>query len=316
MSLSQSSSVKLIAVALVAALIGGGAFVLAASPPDPAPTADPLEAAMTFEVGVDRAVLSDLVILTATLSFSWELDIGALGVPVSHASMTIGLRTEIRADTSTCEAEVETAITVSAEFLTAAGPQVGQVEDVRSGPADIRPGCGQGNMKGDFSRHIPADLFLTDRSNIFAVWVTVGYFEVHPAGNGRLLLDSDVQSQGAVRDPATDDLWLDFDYPLETAVDGRRFKPLFAILTVDMDGKLNMNAHGDFGTTSIELGQSADHVQVVPQGDSLRVPKGAEKRHRGFFIIDRSRPISMSGDITGTVGNTGIDVLFSRGTIP
>ena len=32
--------------------------------------------------------------------------------------------------------------------------------------------------------------------------------------------------------------------PVKTAPDGRLYKPLFAVLCVDLDGRLNVNAHG------------------------------------------------------------------------
>jgi hypothetical protein len=42
-----------------------------------------------------------------------------------------------------------------------------------------------------------------------------------------------------------DSIWLDLSFPVLTAVDGRRFKPLFAPLIVDLDNRLNVNAHGN-----------------------------------------------------------------------
>jgi hypothetical protein len=70
-----------------------------------------------------------------------------------------------------------------------------------------------------------------------------------------------------------DSVWLDLGFPGRTAPDGRRFKPLFAPLIVDLDGRVNVNVHGNV------RGQGRTHVSnqgwgpwevnlgaVLPQG--------------------------------------------------
>jgi hypothetical protein len=42
-----------------------------------------------------------------------------------------------------------------------------------------------------------------------------------------------------------DSIWLDLGFPVLTAQDGRKFKPLFAPLVVDLDGRVNVNVHGN-----------------------------------------------------------------------
>jgi hypothetical protein len=51
----------------------------------------------------------------------------------------------------------------------------------------------------------------------------------------------DVDSDG---DGETDSIWVDLGMPVTTLADGRAVKPLFAILCTDLDGRLNVNAHG------------------------------------------------------------------------
>ncbi len=46
------------------------------------------------------------------------------------------------------------------------------------------------------------------------------------------------------QDGVADSIWVDLGLPVETAPDGRQYKPLFAIMVLDMDGKLNLNVHG------------------------------------------------------------------------
>jgi hypothetical protein len=51
----------------------------------------------------------------------------------------------------------------------------------------------------------------------------------------------DVDNDG---DGVPDSIWVDLGMPVRAAKDGKLYKPLFAILCEDMDGRLNLNAHG------------------------------------------------------------------------
>src|SRR5262249_55534636 len=42
-----------------------------------------------------------------------------------------------------------------------------------------------------------------------------------------------------------DSIWLDLDFPVRETPDGRKFKPLFAPLVLDLDGRVNVNVHGN-----------------------------------------------------------------------
>jgi hypothetical protein len=55
-----------------------------------------------------------------------------------------------------------------------------------------------------------------------------------------------------------DSVWLDLGYPVMTAPNGRKFKPLFAPLVLDLDGRLNVNVHGNI--------RGADGTHVSNQG--------------------------------------------------
>jgi hypothetical protein len=55
-----------------------------------------------------------------------------------------------------------------------------------------------------------------------------------------------------------DSVWLDLGYPVMTAPNGRKFKPLFAPLVLDLDGRLNVNVHGNI--------RGADATHVSNQG--------------------------------------------------
>lgn len=58
-------------------------------------------------------------------------------------------------------------------------------------------------------------------------------------------------------DGRRDSVWVDLGFPAQATADGRWFKPMFAVLCVDMDGRLNLNAHGN-----------PNHVVTSPYFDS------------------------------------------------
>ena len=66
-----------------------------------------------------------------------------------------------------------------------------------------------------------------------------------PAAPTLPLLPADTWDIDNDGDGIPDSIWIDLGLPVQTAPDGRKYKPLFAILCVDLDGRLNVNAHGN-----------------------------------------------------------------------
>jgi len=56
----------------------------------------------------------------------------------------------------------------------------------------------------------------------------------------------DVDTDG---DGIPDAVWVDFGFPVRSLPDGRLVKPLVAVQVVDLDGRLNVNAHGTYAQT-------------------------------------------------------------------
>lgn len=77
----------------------------------------------------------------------------------------------------------------------------------------------------------------------------------------------DVDNDG---DGFTDSIWVDFGAQVQTMPDGRRMKPLAAIMVLDQDGKININAHGHRGwAAGGPLGEYYKTLQTLPvMGDA------------------------------------------------
>ena len=84
----------------------------------------------------------------------------------------------------------------------------------------------------------------------------------------------DVDNDG---DGVADSIWVDLGMPVRAAKDGKLYKPLFAILCVDMDGRLNLNAHGSLAQTSTGYYQSP----TLPSGVSYAGGSAPANNHRG-----------------------------------
>ncbi len=80
----------------------------------------------------------------------------------------------------------------------------------------------------------------------FGTYTVTGAKVDHPNFNGGAFFDPingpwDIDNDG---DGIADSIWMDLGYPVQSTADGRLYKPLFAILCIDLDGRLNVNAHG------------------------------------------------------------------------
>lgn len=74
----------------------------------------------------------------------------------------------------------------------------------------------------------------------------------------------DVDSDG---DGTADSIWVDLGLPIQTDESGRKYKPLFAILCTDMDGRLNLNAHGN----QMQYLAAAANTPVITAGSTTAV---------------------------------------------
>ena len=60
----------------------------------------------------------------------------------------------------------------------------------------------------------------------------------------------DVDNDG---DGMPDSVWIDIGLPVQTAKDGRQYKKLFAYLCLDLDNRINLNAHGNLAQVNLQV---------------------------------------------------------------
>jgi len=71
----------------------------------------------------------------------------------------------------------------------------------------------------------------------------------------------DVDNDG---DGVADSVWVDLGMPARSTPDGRMYKPLFAILCLDMDGRLNLNAHGYLAQAATDYDEPVKPATEIP----------------------------------------------------
>jgi hypothetical protein len=71
-----------------------------------------------------------------------------------------------------------------------------------------------------------------------------------------------------------DSVWVDLGFPVRYTAEGKPYKPLFAILCLDLDGRLNVNAHGMLAQTQASL-YSGNYQQLAAATPSSEVAVGA-----------------------------------------
>jgi len=112
-----------------------------------------------------------------------------------------------------------------------------------------------GGLTADISRQITFRPNAADHPNF------------PPLGNSL-----DVDNDG---DGVPDSVWVDLGFPVSYTADGRPYKPLFAILCLDMDGRLNLNAHGNLAQANPNYSQNVTlpYTGFLPGDTPLPFPQ-------------------------------------------
>jgi hypothetical protein len=70
-----------------------------------------------------------------------------------------------------------------------------------------------------------------------------------------VLKDANGNFLPAQQQPQNDSFWMDLNYPVQISRNGKKFKPLFAFLVLDLDGRLNLNMAGNASAVVINNNQ-------------------------------------------------------------
>ena len=81
----------------------------------------------------------------------------------------------------------------------------------------------------------------------------------------------DVDNDG---DGIPDSVWVDLGLPPTSDLSGKLYRPLFAFLCVDLDGRLNLNAHGHLLQSSTPIVNRGD-IAGLRAGEFVEVPRGS-----------------------------------------
>jgi hypothetical protein len=71
-----------------------------------------------------------------------------------------------------------------------------------------------------------------------------------------------------------DSVWVDLGFPVRYTAEGKPYKPLIALLCLDLDGRLNVNAHGMLAQAQTSL-YSGNYQQLAAASPSSEVAQGA-----------------------------------------
>ena len=126
----------------------------------------------------------------------------------------------------------------------------------------------------------------------------------------------DVDNQGT---GVPDSVWVDLGLPVRHTADGRAYKPLIAVLILDMDGRLNLNAHGSLAQTqggyynspNVKGYQSVmppalQNLDPGPGSTQLPGALGTAAGHQAFF----------AGPVGTTFSTPPINIPRGQGTGP
>ena len=112
----------------------------------------------------------------------------------------------------------------------------------------------------------------------------------------------DVDNDG---DGVPDSIWIDPGFPVEATTDGRLYKPLFAILCEDLDGRLNVNAVGtteQLASTHTQqvTGQFANGANI---NSTISLPRGEGYGPAEILVFDPANASSPSPLTTSILNN-------------
>ncbi|HUE74031.1 MAG TPA: hypothetical protein VMP01_24335 [Pirellulaceae bacterium] len=136
-------------------------------------------------------------------------------------------------------------------------------------------------------------------------------------GTGNAPAPYDVDNDG---DGIADSIWIDPGLPIVTSRDGRKYKRLVAYLVQDLDGRINLNAHGSMAPVLIAAAQASQPITgyefagQMPGASTVTLPRGlghgpAEVDFRHIFNNQNNvyQSLFIGNTAAGIPGRYGFD---------
>ncbi len=117
-----------------------------------------------------------------------------------------------------------------------------------------------------------SNLFLSGYNDDVNPGPIASFHRDSPQNTLRAFVGSPTLEVDADNDGVSDSVWMDLNFPARSHKD-KFYKPLFAIKVMDLDGRLNLNAHGDMADTAPDY-FIAERVPMLGGIDSLDLPRG------------------------------------------
>jgi hypothetical protein len=134
------------------------------------------------------------------------------------------------------------------------------------------------------------------------VWIDKD-LDGNPVPGERFQAQWDIDNDG---DGIMDSIWVDVGLPVRTMRDGRQYKPLAAILCVDMDGRLNLNAHGCLAQVELDPSTVTLPGNIAAGGSNIltNIPHGQGMGPVEIRLDKLLGPLSCFGLLRGIDVNT------------
>ncbi|MCL2622547.1 MAG: hypothetical protein FWD31_02675 [Planctomycetaceae bacterium] len=165
-------------------------------------------------------------------------------------------------------------------------------------PSLIASGMDENALRKVVMRPLPFDHPEFDGSNPPLATLDLSQLKTRLANLQGDFLDVDTDGDGI-----KDAVWVDVGLPVRTDLNGRTYKPLVAIKCIDLDGRLNLNAHGNLEQMPNSFSGDSLGYGFGPAGVNLA--RGIDSFTNGRFTPDGLSYDLMPVLLAGRVGFPG-----------
>lgn len=112
-----------------------------------------------------------------------------------------------------------------------------------------------------------------------------------------------------------DSIWMDLGFPVLTSLTGKKYKPLFAPLIMDMDGKVNVNFHGNVRAQGLHASSAGWSASEVNLGKVLTKSSSNVSDSTAVVYTRYGNNLQPHGYVTQIVPGSTVPRFYSQGDI-